>query len=44
MILQLWRGLLDRFRNAQRREFLAPLSQSEFEALRLECLATGTPC
>lgn len=44
MIIRLWRSLLDVFSKAQPRETLAPLTQKEFEALRLECLATGTPC
>jgi hypothetical protein len=44
MITRLGRKLLNFFRRVERRETLAPLSQQEFQALRLDCLATGTPC
>lgn len=44
MIIRLWRRLLNLFSGADQREALAPLTQQEFEALRLECLTTGTPC
>lgn len=44
MMARLWRNLLSAFGKVGRREGLAPLTQKEFEALRLECLATGTPC
>lgn len=44
MITRLRRRLLNFFSRVDRREARAPLSQQEFQALRLDCLATGTPC
>jgi len=44
MITRLRRRLLDLFSGFHGGGALAPMTGEEFEALRLECLATGTPC